>query len=96
MGSLTMAVATSDPINKSFFAAFFTKKADSSLFGPDVPLGTSGKLWATTPGNAYPGTPLLVEYSKCSAVSGYTIGWIACAAIAPSANPCRMSFSLPG
>ena len=42
------------------------------------------------------GTPLLVEYSKCSAVSGCTIGWIACAAIAASLKPCRISLSLPG
>ena len=42
------------------------------------------------------GTPLLVEYSKCSTASGCTIGWMACAAIAASLNPCRISLSLPG
>ncbi len=42
------------------------------------------------------GTPLLVLYSKCSAVSGCTIGWMAWAAIAASLNPCRISLSLPG
>lgn len=42
------------------------------------------------------GTPLVVEYSKCSAMSGCTIGWMACAAIAASLNPCRISLSLPG
>lgn len=42
------------------------------------------------------GTPLVVEYSKCSTVSGCTMGWMACAAIAASLNPCRISLSLPG
>ena len=42
------------------------------------------------------GTPLLVEYSKCSAVPGCTMGWIAWAAMAPSLNPCRINLSLPG
>ena len=42
------------------------------------------------------GTPLVVEYSKCSTVSGCTTGWMACAAIAASLNPCRISLSLPG
>ena len=45
----------------------------------------------------YPaGTPLLVLYSKCSASPGKTRGWMACAAIAASEKPCRISFSLPG
>jgi hypothetical protein len=43
-----------------------------------------------------PGTPFVVEYSKCSAVSGNTMGWMACAAIAASLNPCKISFSFPG
>jgi hypothetical protein len=44
----------------------------------------------------YAGRPLLVEYSKCSAWPGWTMGKIACAATAASLNPCRISFSLPG
>ena len=45
----------------------------------------------------YPaGTPVVVEYSKCSASPGRTIGKIACAAVAASLKPCRISFSLPG
>jgi len=43
-----------------------------------------------------PGTPFEVEYSKCSALSGWRIGWMACAACAASAKPDRISFSLPG
>ena len=43
-----------------------------------------------------PCTPLVVEYSKCSASPGNTRGWIACAAIAASEKPCRISLSLPG
>ena len=45
---------------------------------------------------AQAGTPLVVEYSKCSTASGCTMGWMACAAIAASLNPCRISLSLPG
>lgn len=33
------------------------------------------------------GTPLVVEYSKCSATPGRAIGWIACAAIDASEKP---------
>ncbi len=43
-----------------------------------------------------PGTPFVVEYSKCSASPGWTSGWIACAASAASAKPDRISLSLPG
>src|SRR6185312_1289721 len=43
-----------------------------------------------------PGTPFVVEYSKCSASPAWTSGKMACAAIAASANPERMSLSLPG
>lgn len=42
------------------------------------------------------GTPFVVEYSKWSASPGWTSGWMACAAIAASEKPHRMSFSLPG
>ncbi len=47
------------------------------------------------PGSAA-GTPLVVEYSKCSASLGRARGKIACAAMAASLNPWRMSLSLPG
>ena len=43
-----------------------------------------------------PGTPLWVEYSKCSASPGRASAKIACAAMAASEKPERMSFSLPG
>lgn len=54
------------------------------------------RAMASRPGAQPPGTPLLVEYSKCSASPGKTRGWIACAAIAASLKPCRISFSFPG
>ena len=38
---------------------------------------------------------MVVEYSKCSAWFGRARGKIACAAIAASLNPCRISLSLP-
>ena len=43
-----------------------------------------------------PGTPLVVEYSKCKASPGRTTPKIACAAIAASLNPSSISFNFPG
>src|SRR5262249_55062809 len=43
-----------------------------------------------------PGTPFVVEYSKCSASPGWTSGWMAWAAMAASEKPQRISLSLPG
>ena len=67
---------------------------------PDVPRFArfSWYLRVSLPAHApaSPGTPLVVEYSKCSASPGCTMPKIACAAIAASLKPCRISFSLPG
>ena len=52
---------------------------------------------AVDPKQAYAvGMPFVVEYSKCSASPGCTMPKIACAAMAASLKPCRISFSLPG